>query len=359
MGTLAGGWLMVAPITYIQPLTTLRRRRHLPVDGNVTVSLGEGVRSGDVIARSNLYTKHLMLDAGRALGLPPERVAKLLQRNVGDEVDQGAIIAGRRGFASRQLRAPAAGQIAAISEGQILLQISDESALLYARVPGHVIDIDPGRGATIECVCAWAQGVWGNGRFGDGILQMVADSPAHQLTADQIDMSLRGSILIAGHCAQRQALDLAAQVPIRGLILGSLATRLIPLAEKMPYPIILVEGFGEIPVNQDAYKLFTNHNGADATVNAQRSDPFRGERSEVIIPLEDAGRPPQPVAVQTFRLGQNVRVLAGKYKGAVGEISDLIASTVFESGLRAPTGDVTLVGGGRIRVPLANLELLG
>lgn len=350
---------MTAPITYIQPLTTIRRRRYLPVEGSITVSLGENLRPGDVIARSNIYTKHIMLDAGRALGLPPERVAKQIQRNVGDMVDEGAIIAGRRGLAARQLRAPAAGQIAAISGGQILLQVTDESTLLHARVPGHVLDIDPGRSVTIECVCAWVQGAWGNGRFGEGLLQLVADSTLHQLTADQIDMSLRGSILIAGHCSQRQALDLAAQVPIRGLILGSLATRLIPLAEKMPYPIVLIEGFGEIPINADAYKLFTNHNGASAALNAQNGDPFSGERPEVIIPLEDAGRPPQPVSVQNFRIGQNVRVLAGKYKGALGEINDLLSAATFESKLRAPAAEVILTAGGRIRVPLANLELLG
>jgi hypothetical protein len=350
---------MTAPITYIQPLTTLRRRRELPVEGAINVSLGESVRAGDVIARSNLFTKHIMLDASRALGLPPDRVERLIQRRVGEAVEEGAIIAGRRGLAARQLRAPAAGQIAAISGGQILLQVSEDSALLHARLPGHVIDIDPGRAVTIECICAWVQGVWGNGRFGEGILQLVADSPAHQLTADQIDMSLRGSILIAGHCSQRQALDLAAQVPIRGLVLASLATRLIPLAEKMPYPIVLVEGFGEIPLNQDAYKLFNNHNGADAALNAQTRDPFKGERPELVIPLEDAGRPPQPVPVQNFRLGQNVRVLAGKYKGALGEISDLLAPMLFEGGLRAPAAEVTLGAGGRVRVPLANLELLG
>jgi hypothetical protein len=350
---------MVAPITYIQPLTTIRRKRPLPVEGEITVSLGDNLRATDVVARSNLYTKHVMLDASRALGVPPERVEKMIQRSPGEMVEEGAILAGRRGFASRQLRAPSAGQIAAISGGQILLQVSDESTLLHARVPGHVLDIEPGRSITIECVCAWVQGVWGNGRFGEGILQMVADSTLHQLTADQIDMSLRGSILIAGHCSQRQALELAAQVPIRGLILGSLATRLIPLAEKVSFPIVLIEGFGEIPINADAYQLFTNHNGASAALNAQRPAPYEGERPEVIIPLEDAGRPPQPVAVQSFRLGLNVRVLAGKYKGALGEITELLPSMMFESGLRAPAAEVGLAAGGRVRVPLANLELLG
>ncbi len=351
---------MIAPVTYIQPLTTLRRQRLLPVEGQVLVNLGDHVRSGDPVARANLYTKHLMLDAGRALGLPAERVAKLIQRSIGEKVDEGAIIAGRRGVGARQLRSPAGGQIAAISEGQILLQVSDESALLPARIPGEIIDIDPGRGVTIECACAWIQGVWGNGRFADGNLQLQADNPVHQLTADQIDMSLRGVILLAGHCNQRQALELAGQVPIRGLVLGSMATRLLPVAEKLSYPIVIIEGFGEYPMNMDAFKLLGNHNGAAATLNAQRSDRYTGERPELIIPIKDAGRPPQPIRTQSFRLGQNVRVLSGEYKSALGEITALLPTAVlFAGGLRAPAAAVDLASGGHIRVALANLELLG
>jgi hypothetical protein len=351
---------MLAPITYIQPLATIRRPRMLSVEGEVLVSEGDQVHSGDVIARANLAAEHMMLDATRALGLNPERASKMIQRSVGEKVDQGAIIAGRRGVGARQLRAPAKGTIAAISEGQILLQVSDERAELHARVPGEVIDVEAGRGVVIECVCAWVQGVWGNGRVADGILHLVGDGPEQILTADQIDMSLRGAILLAGHCGQKQALELAAQVPIRGLILGSLTTRLLPIAEKVPYPILVTEGFGTAAMNADAFMLFSNHKQAQTTLNAQRTDSITGDRPEVIIPLKDAGRPPQPVELQTFRVGQNVRLLNGSYKGQLGEIVSLLpASTLFPSGLRAVGAEVELASGHATTIPLANLELLG
>lgn len=350
---------MPAPITYIQPLVTLRRLRRLPAESTVQVSLGDRVRANDVIATTGLHRKHLMLDAARALGVPANRVSKHIQRQVGELVDEGAIIAGSRGLATRQLRAPAAGRVVAISEGQVLLQTSDESAQVQARVPGQVIDIDPGRSVTIECICAWIQCLWGNGRSGEGVLQLLADTPKHQLTADQIDMSLRGSILIGGHCNQPQALELAAQVPIRGLILGSLATRLLPMARHLEYPIVLVEGFGKMPINPDAAKLFSMHNGDHAALNAQPNDPYTGDRPEVVIPLSEAGRPPQPVEIQSFRIGQNVRVLSGPHRGQLGEISDLLPNVAFESKLRGPAADVNLAGGSRARLPLANLELLG
>lgn len=351
---------MIAPISYIQPLTTLRRQRNLAVEGQVLVKPGDIVHSTDIVARANLGSHHLILDAARALGLPADRAEKLIQRSVGEQVEAGAIIAGRRGVGTRQLRAPMAGQIAAISDAQIMLQVSDESSLLQARVPGQVVDIDPGRGVTIECIGAWAQGIWGNGHLGDGILYVVGDSPEQVLTADQIDMSLRGAILVAGTCEHRQALELAAQVPIRGLVLGSLATKLIPLALRQAYPIVLIEGFGKTPMNMDAFKLLGNHKGDQATINAQKPDLLNGDRPEVIIPVKEAGRPPQAIPMQSFRVGQTVRVLAGADRGLIGQITKMLSSSTFyASGLHAPGAQVELPRRGRVDYPLVNLELLG
>ena len=72
--------------------------------------------------------------------------------------------------------------------------------------------------------------------LGEGLLHIVG-KPGDYLTAAEIDMSQRGAVLLSGRCNQRQALELATQVPIRGLVLGSLATRLLPLAEKLNFPI--------------------------------------------------------------------------------------------------------------------------
>lgn len=351
---------MLAPVTYIQPLTSLRRQRLLPVEGMVLVNLGQMVRASDDVARANLFSEHIMLDAGRALGVSDDRVQKLLQRKPGEKVEEGDILAGRRGVTRRVLRAPAAGRVAAVSGGQILLQVSDDSSRLKARVPGEVIDIEPGRGVTIECVCAWIQAAWGNGGLAEGVLIFADEDHDHRLTADEIDMSQRGAIMIAGTCDQRQTLELAAQVPIRGLILGSMSTRLIPVAQKMPYPIVLTEGFGSMPMNADAHRILNNHNGDEATLNAQAGDLYKGERPEIIIPLKDSGHPPNPVDLQSFRLGLSVRVVHGPNHGAIGEITGLLASsTLFASGIRAPGAEITLSGGGAATVPLANLEVLG
>src|SRR3989304_5898194 len=100
---------MIAPVSYIQPLTTLRRKRSLPVEGEVLVSLGATVHSSDAVARANLQAKHLILDAGRALGLPPEGANRRSHCRGGEKVEGGWLRSGGPAAGRRQLRAPAAG----------------------------------------------------------------------------------------------------------------------------------------------------------------------------------------------------------------------------------------------------------
>ncbi|MCW5875522.1 MAG: hypothetical protein KIS85_01450 [Anaerolineales bacterium] len=350
----------IAPVSYIQPLVTLRRPRRLAAEGEVLVGVGQAVASGDALARSSLGAGHRMLDAARALGLSPEKAQAAIPREVGEQVEEGDIIAGQRRAGARQLRAPAGGVIAAISEGQVLLQVTDERSFLPARVPGMVVNVHPGYGATIEFVGAWVQAVWGNRQLGDGFLHVVGEGPEQLLTADQVDMSLRGAILVAGRCEQPQSLELAAEVPVRGLILGSMATQLGPVAAALPYPLVLTEGFGSAPMNGDAFRLFSNHNGDAATVNAQKIDAVTGDRPEVFIPVKDAGSPPQPLPPQTFRIGHAVRVLTGPQKGGLGEIRNISLSPLpLPSGLRAAAAEIVLEDGSQILAPLVNLEILG
>jgi hypothetical protein len=110
----------------------------------------------------------------------------------------------------------------------------------------------------------------------------------------------------------------------------------------------------------DAFKLFSNNNGEPATINAQTVDAVTGDRPEVIIPIRDSGRPPQAVEMQTFRIGQTVRIVTGEDKGRLGEITNILpASTMYPSGLRAPGARVSIENGPNVSLPLANLELLG
>ena len=350
---------MLAPQSYVQALSTLRRKRALPVDGKVLVELGDEVKPDDLIARANLARQHVMLDASQALGVAAKDVKSLLQRRVGEKVEKGAIIAGKRRIAGRLLRAPEDGRIVAISGGQILMQVGDQPSEVRARIPGKVVEIEPNRGASIELRGSWLQGVWGNGRYAEGEIVLLTDDPRHTLIVDEIDMNYRGAILVGGHCGQRQALELANVVPIRGLVLGSISAMLIPLAREMNYPILLSEGFGKIAMNQKAFELLESHVGDEATLNAWERDENEGQRPEIVIPQADAGESVPPKLAQELISGQLVRGTREPHQGVVGEITSLLPSaTLFESGLRAQAALVRLSDDSEVVIPLANLEIL-
>lgn len=350
----------IAPLRQLKDLVTVRRTRMLPAEGQVLPTLTERVRVHDVVAQSSFSTRHVMLDAGPALGMAPKQVAKFLRRQVGEEVEEGSILAGKEGFASRLLRSPVDGQVAAIRDAQILLQVQESGVELRAQMPGRVVEILPERGVQIEFIGSWIEGIWGNEQFDDGSLYLLAEDPGHSFTADDLDMGMRSSVLLAGQCSQRKALEQAQQIPIRGLILGSLDTRLLPIAERMDYPILLTEGFGAMPMNSSAFQLLRGHVGADVSLNAQGGNEYEGLRPEVFIPLEQAGQPPESVEIQPFRVGLQVRILSNPYQGQVGQITAMMpASTLFASGIRAMAAEISLEDGSDAILPLANLEVLG
>jgi hypothetical protein len=247
------------------------------------------------------------------------------------------------------------------------MQVSRKPFELQAGIPGTVFKVEADYGAVIRTTGAWIQGVWGNGRLNVGGLFVAADSPDHVLQTRDLDPSKRGQIMFAGHCASQEALEGLIQIKMRGLILGSMSTRLRPMAAQLPYPIMVLEGFGQIPINLVAYKLLSTSEDREVTLNAMAYNRSTGDRPEVIIPVKDQVDVPMPMSLVQLDVGNQVRILREPYQGQVGTVSKLLGVTRLENGLHADSVEVTLDLGEldeedeteRIVVPLANLEIIG
>ena len=350
---------MISNVNHILPLAKIRRRRFLPIEGTVLVRAGQTVSATDVIAQADLNAKHIMLDVARGLGVSLGKAGQYIKRQLGDEVPADSIIAERGGF-GRVVRSPAAGKIVAISGGQVLLEIKNEPYSLLAGLSGTITEIEAGYGAYIEATGAWIQGVWGNNKIAIGGLTVLAEEPDHQLTANDPDPSQRGSIVLAGHCSDRRALDATAKSKWKGLILASMSTQLVPLASRMPFPVMVLEGFGEFAMNAVAHRLLASSHQREVVINTMPFNHMTGERPEVVIPLESSSVPPVPPDLQQLETGLRVRMIHSPHMCEAGTITKLLPGyTKFPSGLRATGAEVEMDDGEKVVVPLANIEVLG
>lgn len=349
----------VPSVRYFVALCTVRRQRKLRGPGTITVRVREKVQPSDVVAEVQPPAKHHFLDLAAGLGVPPAEVGRHVKVDLGARVESGQILAGPVGIARRTMRAPANGRVLALSRGRMLFEALQDPYPLQAGLPGEVAGSDGSSSVTIETTGALAQGVWGNGRRGWGVLRTVGSDPGERLQPAKLDITLRGALMVAGTLDNPAPLHQATELSVRGMVLGSMAAELIPVALRMAYPIILTEGFGAIPMNGPAYELLNANAGREASLEATIREAFDAQLPEVIVPLPASQRAATPDNVIPLQPGVRVRSLRAPYAGAVGNLLHLLPRPEgYPSGVMARSATVELAGIGPVSIPLANLEVI-
>lgn len=350
---------MLAPVIHINPLTNIRRERILPVAGKVLVRANQKVSATDLIAEASLPSEHQLLDVARGLGISKEKADMLIQRKVGEQVTAGDVLAGPVGIFGRTMRTPVDGQIVALGEGEVLLELKSAVLELHAGMSGMATELVPDRGCIIEATGALIQGVWGNNKIEAGVMNVLARTPDEELLPSRLDVSLRGAIIVGGPVMQAEVLRNAAEIPLRALVVSSLAPELISAATQLAIPIIVLEGFGRLPLNTVAFKIVSTNDKREICLNSGTRNRFTATRPEMIIPLPASGQLPNPRETDIFAPGQIVRVVQAPFKSKIATLVSLRPGlTSFPSGLRAPAAVVRLENEDQATVPLANLEVI-
>lgn len=350
---------MLAPVVHVLPMTRIRRHRLLPLTGRVLVRKAQTVSPVDVIAEAQLEPRHQLLDIARGLGVSIGEVDKLVQREAGETVAEGDVLAGPVGWGKRVVRAPCNGKIILTGRGKMLIEEDRAPYQLLAGLPGEVISLIPGRGGVVESIGALVQGVWGNGRVNFGPLRTLIKKGEDILTADQFDIDLRESVVFAGYCGDEQVLRAADELPLRGLILSSMSAALIPVAEEISIPIVVIEGFGLLPINSSAFNLLITSEQREIAVNAEKMDAYANQRPEVFISLPVSRTVHEPREATLFSPGQKVRIVRAPYQSQIGTLVTLKPGLeVLPSGIKATSAEVELENSIKVKLPLANLEVL-
>jgi len=351
---------MLAPVLHILPLTTIVRERTLPVAGKVNIGVNQKVSPTDVIAEATFAREHVLLDVARTFGVSVREADKMIKVNEGYRLSEDGLVAESTGMIKRTIRAPRSGRVMISGGGQVLMEVGDARIELRAGMPGNVIQVLPERGVVIRTVGALIQGTWGNGRIDHGLMTKKIENADDVLTSDLLDVSLRGSVILGGHVRDLETLKIAAEMPVRGLIVSTMNPALIQPAMQMRYPILVLDGFGSMPMNSAAFKLLTTNDRREVTVNAEHFDRYGGNRPEAIIPLPVQEEPEEPNDYVMFAVGQQVRMRRSPQVGRIGSIVSLPNGlSKLPSGLRAPAAEVKLEDGTNALVPLVNLEVVG
>lgn len=350
---------MLSKVKQIHAMTSIKRERVLPIAGNVLVRRMQKVAPTDVIVVAPLKPRYILLDIAQGLNVAPDRADELLQRQAGEELVKGDIIAGPVGVFQRVIRSPEPGLVRIAGEGKVLYEITSPDVELQAGMDGTVTNIIPERGAIIETSGALVQGVWGNGRITFGVIQPISNDLLQELVPEQLNIGFRGLIITAGFCRNPEALEAAANIPVKGLILGSISSEILPLARSVDFPILVIDGFGHQPMNRAAEAILAANKDRNVALNAQLSDPFLGNYPEVIISQSTQASTDLPSESESLKSGKKVIIINGPDAHKIGKIESILPQKQkIANGIETRVAEVSLPNDQRAVVPLANLEIM-
>ena len=205
--------------------TKIIKKRQLPMKGNVHMKIGDVVKSDEIVASTELPGNVQMLNVANKLNIEPENVPECMLVELDESISKGQIIAeskGIFGMFKSQLKSPIDGTLANVSEitGQAILSEPPIPVEVDAYTSGTITEVQDEEGVTIETEGVLAQGILGIGGENRGILKVVTSSPNDELTADMIDESHKGMIILGGAFMNMDTFKHAKEMGVVGIVSG-------------------------------------------------------------------------------------------------------------------------------------------
>ena len=360
-----------------------RRRRVLPIVGDVLVAAGQSVAARDVVARTMMPGDATPVNLAKRLGVSAGDLVRSLLKQVGDRVEVGEPLARTKGFFGyfqTDVPSPVAGVIESVSKvtGMVIFRGEPLAVQVLSYLTGQVVEVIPNEGVVVESEAALIQGIFGVGGEAYGTLRIVAKTPDEDLTDSHITPDLKGCIAIGGRrmtgSAVRKAIEVGAAAVVAGgiddhdlrEILGYDLGVAVTGNEKLGTTIIITEGFGDIAMARRTFELLKSHEGREASVNGSTQIRAGVMRPEILIPLREeedgAGRLetyPTGREVGSLEIGAPVRIIREPNFGSLGIVTGMPHEPrLLESESFARVVEVKLANGSPVIVPRANVELI-
>ncbi len=321
--------------------------------------------------------------AASKLGVWPRLLRMYTQVKEGDEVFEGQILASAPSVGSLDyVYAPMAGVVERICtlRGTITIVRPIKPTQAVAHIAGIVAKIIPDFGCVVEAEGSYLEGVFGVGGERHGVLALCSDGPGGSLDEAGVSGDVKGKVLVAGSFVSLAAVQKARDEGAVGIITGGVNNLdLVQVLGKeisvgitggkdgLEFGMVVMEGFGEMPMNEKAWEVLTKSSGQPAFLDGTTQIRAGVIRPKVMISRGAAGLPEKGIEEDELeRLytsvsltpGHRVRCVRAPYFGLWGVVESIPKDPVaVESEGLMEVACVRLDDGRLVKVAEANLEV--
>jgi len=355
----------------------IRKTRRLPILGKVLVKEGDTVDFSTIVAETMIPGDPNILNVAAELGILEADLDNYMKKKVGDEVKKGEPIAGFSalfGLWKKFFYSPIDGFIESVSSvsGQVIIRAKPVPLSLNAYIPGKIVQTLENEGAIIETNAAFIQGIFGIGGETHGELRVATEDPSEKLTQNFIEEGDKGKVIVGGSLIEKEALDRALKVGVKGIITGGIKDIdlekilgyelgvAITGQEEISLTLIITEGFGEMAMNPRTLEIFKEFEGSLVCINGATQIRAGVIRPEMIIPHSRFGEEETSEELSSgMRPGTPIRIISQPYFGHLGRVASLpVELQTVETESKVRVVEVELEDGRRVIVPRANIEII-
>jgi len=355
----------------------IRRRRILPIAGEVLAKAGDRVASRDVVAKALMPGDVLPVNLARSLGIAARDVPSALKVPIGAPVQKEELLArsgGLFGWFPKEFLSPASGVVESVSRvtGQVLLRGESRAVDVAAYLDGTVVEVVPDEGVIVESYAAVVQGIFGIGGEAYGTLRVACSSREQDLTADRLVADMAGQVVLGGRRVTEEAVHRAIELGVVGLVCGGIDDAdlkailgydlgvAITGSETIGLTLIVTEGFGQIAMAERTYRLLSQHAGASVSLNGTTQIRAGVIRPEIVIPVPQVNSVAETqLTTGVLDIGAPIRVIREPWFGVLGKVTGLPSEPAqLASGSKSRVAEIRLASGETVLVPRANLELI-
>jgi hypothetical protein len=352
--------------------------RRLPLKGQVVAKKGDTVKAETVVARTELPGNVQPVKAASILGVHQQDLLEFMLKKEGGMVEKEEIFATSKSFFGlfkSHVKSPCTGTIESISTvtGQVIIREPPIPVEVDAYIDGLVTSVIEGEGVVVETEGAFIQGIFGVGGETNGILQMLTDDPAREITADLLREEHKGKVVVGGSRLDMAAIARAREVGARAIVVGGIDDQIlrdllgydlgvaITGHENLGVTVVVTEGFGKMGMAGRTFSLLGKFQGKKVSVNGATQIRAGVMRPEIVIPSTDTATAATGLNKDNLgmTIGSPIRVIRMPHFGALGEVVELPPELrQLETEAKVRVLRVRFADGTEDTLPRANVEMI-